>query len=293
MVKRTLFFASPCHLSLKDCQLVVENHSTGEVKTVPIEDIGCVIIENQQVSVTVPALNAMSENNCAVVFCDNSHMPSSMLLNLEANTIQAETYRFQVDAGVPMKKNLWKQIVEAKIRNQAGLLDRVGLVGDVLKPYYSNVKSGDSDNREGLAAKLYWDRLLGTEFVRIRNGEGINAMLNYGYSVLRAGMARAIVGSGLFPSFGLFHKNRYNAFPLADDLMEPYRPYVDYIVYELYMDGCVGIVPEIKQALVRVLFKDTSFGTETRPLEVGLTMTSASLAKCLRGERRSILFPRL
>jgi len=278
---------------LKDSQLVVENHATGEVKTVPIEDVGYVVIENQQVSITIPALNAMSENNCAVVFCDNRHMPSSMLLNLDSNTIQAETYRFQIDASLPMKKNLWKQTIEAKIRNQAGLLNMFGLGGDVLKPYYSNVKSGDADNREGLAARIYWRRLLGAEFVRVREGDGLNAMLNYGYSILRAGMARAIVGSGLFPSFGLFHKNRYNAFPLADDLMEPYRPYVDSIVYELFLDGRIELTPYVKQALLRVLFKDASFEADRRPLEVALTITSASLVKCLRGEQRSVLFPRI
>lgn len=293
MVKRTLFFANPCRLSLKNAQLVVENRETAEVKTVPIEDIGVVLIENQMVSFTVPALNALSENNCAVVFCDGKCMPVSMLMNLDSNSVQAETYRCQIEASLPLKKTLWKQVVEAKIRNQANLLSELGKDGDALKPYYANVKSGDSDNREGIAAKIYWDKLFDGSFQRSREGEAPNAMLNYGYAILRAGMARAIMGSGLFPAFALFHKNRYNAFPLADDLMEPYRPFVDQIVYGLYMDGMYELNTVTKQTLLRLLFIDTRFKDITRPLEVGLSMTTASLVKCLRGEQKQLSFPML
>jgi len=270
---------------------VVENYETAETKTVPIEDIGVVLIENQMVTFTIPALNALSENNCAVVFCDGRHMPVSMLMNLDSNSVQAETYRFQMEASLPLKKNLWKQVVEAKIRNQANLLNELGKDGDALKPYYANVKSGDADNREGIAAKIYWNLLFEGSFLRSREGEDPNAMLNYGYAILRAGMARAIMGSGLFPAFALFHKNRYNAFPLADDLMEPYRPYVDQIVYTLYSEGKYELNTITKQALLRVLFIDTRFKDMTRPLELGLTMTTSSLAKCLRGEQKQLLFP--
>ena len=243
------------------------------------------------VSFSVPAINALTDNNCAVVFCNALHMPSSMLMNLESNSVQSETYRHQIDASVPLKKNLWKQVVEAKIRNQANLLTELGRNGDVLKPYYSNVKSGDSDNREGIAAKIYWDSLFDGPFIRSRYGDEPNALLNYGYAILRAGMARAIMGSGLYPAFALFHKNRYNAFPLADDLMEPYRPYVDQIVCNLYADGKVTLDKESKQVLLRLLFIDTRFKEVTRPLEMGLTMTTASLAKCLRGEQKQLSFP--
>ena len=276
---------------MKNAQLVVENHETAEIKTVPIEDIGVVLIENQMVTFTIPAMNAMVENNCAVIFCDGKHMPVSMLMNLDSNSVQSETYRFQVEASQPLKKNLWKQVVEAKIRNQSSLLRELGKDGDVLKPYYSNVKSGDVDNREGIAARVYWDMLFDGSFQRDRDGEGPNALLNYGYAILRAGMARAIMGSGLFPAFALFHKNRYNAFPLADDLMEPYRPYVDQIVYSLYQDGVMTLNASSKQALLRLLFIDTVFKDITRPLELGLTMTSASLVKCLKGEQKQLVFP--
>ncbi len=293
MIKRTLYFSSPCRLSLKNEQLIVESLKTGAIKSSPIEDLGFILIEDQQVSISIPALNALSENNCSVVFCDKKHMPVSMLMNLDSNSTQAETYRFQVDAGLPLKKVLWKQIIESKIRNQANLLDKVGKDGSVLKPFYSNIKSGDVDNKEGLSAKLYWNALFGNEFKREREGSGPNNMLNYGYSILRAAMTRAIMGSGLFPAFGLFHKNRYNAFPLADDLMEPYRPFVDQIVYRLYTERKTELSPETKQELIRVMFVDTSINTITRPLEISLSISSASLAKCLRGEQKVLSFPLL
>lgn len=293
MVKRTLLFASPCRLSLRNQQLVVENHESGEIRTVPVEDIGFVLIENQQVTITIPALNALSENNCAVVFCDVRHMPASMLMNLEANTVQAETYKYQIDASEPLKKNLWKQIVEKKIVNQARLLTELGKDGDRLKPFYSNVKSGDTDNREGIAARLYWTALFGEEFCRAREGGEPNPLLNYGYSILRAAMSRAIMGSGLYPAFGLFHKNRYNAFPLADDLMEPYRPYVDQCVYSIYRDGVTDLTTKVKQQLLSLLFADVQFDEVVRPLQMGLTMTTASLVRCFRRESKRLEYPLL
>ncbi len=292
MIKRTIVFTNQCRVSYKNGQLVVENHETGEQKKVPVEDLGVVLIESQQVSITVPTLNALSANNCAVVLCDSKHMPSSMLMPLDSNSVQGERYRDQVEASLPLKKSLWKQIVQMKIRNQSSLLTKVGRDGGKLKPFYTNVKSGDSDNREGIAAKIYWDELFGDEFVRSRTGPDPNSLLNYGYSILRAAMARSIVGSGLSPSFGLFHKNRYNAFPLADDLMEPYRPYVDAVVYQLLLDEKTELSPEVKQRLLRVLFADTVFEDCTRPLEIGLSMTTASLARCFSGEGKELSLPR-
>ena len=293
MVKRTLFFSSPCRLILRNRQLVVENPETGEVRTVPVEDIGFVLVENQQVGFTIPMLNALSENNCAVVFCNAQHMPVSMLMNLESNNVQVDTYKFQIEASLPLKKNLWKQLVEQKIANQAALMNEIGKDGDKLKPLYMNVKSGDADNREGVAAKIYWDSVFGDEFVRARFGGAPNPLLNYGYSILRAATARALMGSGLYPSFGLFHKNRYNAFPLADDLMEPYRPYVDQLVVEMVRSGQDTLTIDTKQRLLGILFMDVRFNDLTRPLQVGLSVTTASLARCLRGESKRLELPRL
>ena len=293
MIKRTIVLSSDSHVSLKNCQLFVENRESGEVRTMPIEDIGIILIENQTISISTPALNALVSNNCAVVYCDSRHMPCSMLMSLDSNAVQGERYRQQIDATLPLKKNLWKQIVQYKIKNQSRLLSELGYDGDVLKPYYMNVKSGDTDNREGIASGIYWDLLFGKEFVRTRFGKEPNALLNYGYSILRAGMARAIMGSGLFPAFGLFHKNRYNAFPLADDLMEPYRPYVDSIVYQLNKEEKMDLSPETKQRLLRVMFLDTKLKQMTRPLELALSVTTASLARCFSGEEKVLSYPLL
>ena len=161
-----------------------------------------------------------------------------------------------------------------------------------LKPLYSNVKSGDADNREGIAARIYWGQVFDDDFVRDQNeGDGLNAMLNYGYAILRAAMARAIVGSGLSLSYGLFHKNRYNAFPLADDLMEPFRPYVDIAVIELWKKGICELNKESKVGLLSVLTCDAVLDGVLRPLELGLTITTASLVKCLRGEAKKLILP--
>lgn len=294
MLKRALFFSTPFCLSLRNEQMVIHTKEAPDMqKSVPIEDIGVVVLEHQQTTVTLPLLNALSDNNVAVIFCGDNRMPNAMLMNLDSNKTQGESYRAQVEASEPLKKGLWKQIVEAKIRNQAALLRKVGKDGDKLKPYYMNVKSGDTDNREGIAAKIYWTELFGREFVRTREGEAPNNLLNYGYTILRAAVARSLMGSGLLPAFGIFHRNRYNAFPLADDLMEPYRPYVDELVYNLHTAGKSQLTKEVKGELLRILFADTRFDKVLRPLDVGLTFTSASLAKCFAGTQKKLLYPLL
>ena len=294
MLKRALFFSTPFCLSLRNEQMVIHTKEAPDMqKSVPIEDIGVVVLEHQQTTVTLPLLNALSDNNVAVVFCGNDRMPNAMLMNLDSNKTQGESYRAQAEASEPLKKGLWKQIVEAKIRNQAALLRKVGKDGDKLKPYYMNVKSGDTDNREGIAAKIYWTELFGRDFVRMREGAAPNNLLNYGYTILRAAVARALMGSGLLPAFGIFHRNRYNAFPLADDLMEPYRPYVDELVYNLHAAGKSQLTKEVKGELLRILFADTRFDKVLRPLDVGLTFTSASLAKCFAGTQKKLLYPLL
>ena len=262
-----------------------------EKRTVPIEDIGVVMIENPMVSVTIPLLNALSDNNVAVVICDQKGMPNAMLQNLETNNCQCEVLRTQLAVGEVLRKQLWKQIIESKIRNQANLLDKIGYKGDVLKPYYSNVKSGDVDNHEGIAARVYWTELFGSGFVRDRTLLGINTFLNYGYSVLRAATARALMSSGLLPALGLFHHNRSNAFPLADDMMEPYRPFVDEIVFDLALQGKDELNLEAKRELLQVLSCDTCFNKTMRPLSIGLAMTMASLVKCYSKEQNVLSLP--
>jgi CRISPR-associated protein Cas1 len=292
MIKQTLMFTSPVSLSLKDKQIVITFKDNKDTVTRPIEDIGFVVVENPMVSISIPLLNELADNNVSVVFCDKKAMPKTMLMTLEGNTTQQESYKYQIDASAPTKKNVWKQLVEAKIKNQALLLNKVGKNGDALKPYYMNVKSGDTDNREGAAAREYWSRIFDPDFKREREGLPPNNLLNYGYTILRAAVARALVGSGLYPAFGVFHRNRYNAFPLADDVMEPYRPFVDEIVYHLYYDGAISELDnDSKGKLLRILFADVKMGKMTRPLENALSLTTASLLKVYKGETDKLSLP--
>ena len=285
-------FTNPVSLSLKDNQLVITFKDNKDTVTRPIEDIGFVIIENPQVSISVPLINELADNNVSVMFCDKKQMPRTMLMTLEGNTTQQESYKYQIEASAPTKKNVWKQLVESKIKNQALLLNNLGKNGDALKPYYLNVKSGDTDNREGAAAREYWSQIFDEGFRREREGLPPNNLLNYGYTILRAAVARALVGSGLYPAFGVFHRNRYNAFPLADDVMEPYRPFVDEIVYHLYYDGAVTeLNNDSKGKLLRVLFADVKMGKITRPLENALSLTTASLLKIFKGETDKLSLP--
>ena len=285
-------FTSPVYLSLKDGQLVITFKDNKDTVTRPIEDIGFVVIEHPEVSISIPALNELADNNVSVIFCDRKKMPKTMLMTLEGNTTQQESYKYQIEASAPTKKNVWKQLVECKIRNQALLLNKLGKNGDVLKQYYMNVKSGDTDNREGAAAREYWGRIFDEGFKREREGLPPNNLLNYGYTILRAAVARALVGSGLYPAFGVFHRNRYNAFPLADDVMEPYRPFVDEIVYHLYYDGATNELDnQAKSKLLRVLFSDVKMGKVTRPLENALSLTTASLLRMYKGETDKLSLP--
>src|SRR5574344_1177912 len=292
MIKQTLFFSTPVMLSLKNQQMVISFKDSEDKVTRPIEDIGFVILENPMISITMPLLNELVKNNVSVILCDDRRMPNSMLMSLDSNYTQGESLKFQIEISEPIKKQVWKQIVESKIRNQALLLNKIHKCGDLLKPYYMNVKSGDIDNREGLAARIYWNNLLGKEFFRDRNGAPPNDFLNYGYSILRAATARALLGSGLMPSFGVFHRNRYNAFPLADDIMEPYRPYVDDLVYGIYINkGMKELNKETKAELLRLLFSDVNIGKVTRPLEIALTITTASLSRFYKGETKKMALP--
>ena len=294
MLKRTLVFSNAVNLTLKNRQLVISfKEIEREPTAVPIEDIGCVIVENQRVGITIPLLNALTDNNVQVVFCNEHFMPNSMLLNLDNNITQGETLRNQMAASEPLKKQMWKQIVEAKIKNQSRLLDKTAHNGTILRPYYQNVKSGDTDNREGIAARLYFQELFGNDFIRDRQMPGINALLNYGYTILRAAVSRSLVASGLFPAIGIYHHHRSNAFPLADDMMEPYRPYVDEIVYEMACEDEMVLNQTAKTKLINVLYVDTEFENVTRPLSVGLSLSSASLVKCYAKEQNTLNFPLL
>lgn len=292
MLKRTIVIFSPAYLSLRNSQMLIARKDKDSCSE-PIEDMGFLILDHSQITVSLPLLNALRANNTAVIFCDELHHPRSMLLNLDGNTLQNELFRAQIAAAAPLKKNIWKQVVAAKLRNQAAVLAYTGSDGKDIERMASQVKSGDSDNREGYAARLYWPRLFGYDFKRLREGLPPNNMLNYGYAVIRAAVARALAGSGLLNTLGVHHRNRYNAFCLADDIMEPYRPFVDAAVFELN-----GIYPEqdqlhvdIKSALLDVLNSDCKINGNKSPLMIAMQSTGASLARCFNGQEKNVIFP--
>ena len=287
MLKRSLVFMHPATLSLRNGQMVIiRKELPDDNLTVPIEDIGLVMINHAMVSLTIPLLNALTEQNVAVIFCNEKGMPASMLYNLQGNTTQGETLRNQLEAGEVLKKTLWKQIIEAKIKNQAALLNKMGKEGSILKPLYTNVKSGDSDNREGIAARLYWTALFGRDFIRDRNIPGTNALLNYGYTILRAAVTRALVSSGLFPALGIFHHHRSNAFPLSDDLMEPFRPMVDMIVLRMAPQK---LTTEEKHQLIDVLNRQVLIKEKKTTVTHAIGIYCRSVFRALEEQDLSLL----
>lgn len=309
MIKRTLCFSNPAYLSLKNAQLViklpevekadvVELIKAEAVRTIPIEDIGVVVLDNRQITITQGVVEALLENNCAIITCDNAHLPVGLMLPLCGNTTQSERFRLQIDASLPLKKQLWQQTVQCKIRNQAAVLQntRNTIVKNMLA-WAGEVKSGDSDNLEGRAAAYYWRNLfpdiLG--FTRDRNGLPPNNLLNYGYAILRAVVARALVGSGLLPTLGIHHHNRYNAYCLADDIMEPYRPYVDALVCRLVSDEHITeeLTTELKRELLQIPTLDVVINGKRSPLMVAVGQTTASLYRCFSGEQRKIAYPEM
>ena len=310
MIKKTLYFGNPTYLSLKNSQLVIklpevekndtlpESFKAESVRTFPIEDIGVMVIDHKQITFTSGLMEALLDNNCAVITCDSRSMPQGLMLPLEKNTTQSERFQAQIDASLPLKKQLWQQTVIAKIENQAAVLEKCRNlpVKNMLK-WANDVKSGDSDNLEGRAAAFYWKNLF-ENFTRSRDGVPPNNLLNYGYAILRAVVARALVGSGLLPTLGIHHRNKYNAYCLADDIMEPYRPFVDKLVVEIIENGELKIEneklelnKEIKAKLLQIPVLDVVINGECSPLMLAAGQTTASLAKCYLGECRKIAYP--
>jgi len=292
MIKRIIEISTaPAYISVKDMQLVLKRE--GEVVgSVPIEDIGVLMVDHPGCTYSHAALNELLANNVAVVICGKNHHPNGLLLPLDTHSLQSERFRVQVAAKEPVKKRLWKQVIQAKIRHQAWCLDACDKEGgDGLRFLAGKVKSGDVENHEAQAASRYWKALLGSDFRRKRDGLPPNGMLNYGYTVLRAAVARALCGGGLHPSFGLHHHNRYNAYPLADDIMEPFRPLIDYEVYRFWREGENNITPEVKQALLGVLSQDVFLAGEKRPMMNALHFLSANLLRTLAGDDPCLVIP--
>ncbi len=295
MIKRSLFFSNPAYLSLKNKQLNISYPDQDKPLTVPVEDIGVVVLENRQITLTNGLLAALLENNAAVITCDSSHMPNGLMLPLDGGVTQTERFRYQIEATLPLKKQLWQQTIQAKICNQAKLLDSFGIPHENLLYWMKSVKSGDTENHEARAAVYYWSKLFPDveDFTRERFGEFPNHLLNYGYAILRAIVARSLVASGLLPTLGIFHKNKYNAYCLADDIMEPYRPFVDKLVCEWVEQNPEqeDLSKEAKAHLLKIAQLDVKFENFTSPLLVGIQRTTASLARCFEGTQRKINYP--
>lgn len=299
MVRHTLCFSNPARLSLARGQIVIERDGEATV-TVPAEDVGLVVIDTTRLSITSALLTRLAEENVAVVVCDSRHHPAGLQLPLEGNTLTGERIQRQTAVSAPLRKRLWQQSVKAKIHNQSVMLARVsGERHRCMDVWAGDVKSGDPDNLEGRAAAYYWPRLMQAvtgqrRFVRDRDGEAPNNLLNYGYAIVRAIVARAIVCAGFHPALGIHHHNRYNAFCLADDLMEPYRPYVDMRVAEIMADA-VDEEPTLggdaRRRLLEIATIDVHVGRSRRPLVTAVGATVASLVKCYAGTARSLVYP--
>ena len=310
MIKRTLCFSNPIYLSLRNAQLVlhipeVENNKTlpeaikkEAERTIPIEDIGVVVLDNRRITITSGAMEALLENNCAVITCNQKSMPVGLLLPLCGNTTQNERFRSQLEASLPLRKQLWQQTIKQKILNQEHVL-RINTDQETkcMRVWSNDVRSGDSDNLEARAAAYYWRNVFTTypNFVRDREGTPPNNLLNYGYAILRAIIARALVGSGLLPTLGIHHHNRYNAYCLADDIMEPYRPYVDQLVLDIIQCNLEisDITRDLKMRLLGIPMLDVVINGKRSPLMIAAQQTTASLAKCFAGECKRISYPEM
>lgn len=292
MLKRTLFFGNKTSIKTKYEQLVIKTET--RETTVPIEDVGFIVIEHPETYISVTSLSKLTENNVAVIFCDQKHMPNSMLLNLDGHHLQQEIFKNQVNASEPLKKQLWQQTIKVKIKHQSALLKQLNKPYEVMLFHESKVLSGDTENREGAAAAHYWKHLFDFDFKRERYGKYPNLFLNYGYIVLRAAVARALSGSGLLCTLGIHHHNKYNAFCLADDIMEPYRPLVDAKVIDIMQEfDQQELTVEIKAALLSVLTQTVYFKDMKSPLMVALSRTASSLQQCFAGTSRKLNYPKL
>jgi len=297
VIKRTLFFGSPAYLSTRNEQLVV-NFPDKEKKeeTIPIEDLGYVVLENPQITITNGLLMKLAQNKTAVISCDQQHLPSSFFQPLVGHTEQTERMRHQLNASIPLKKQLWQQTVSAKIENQANHLLSRSKKALKLKRWAKEVKSGDNENHEAIAAAYYFQNLFDIEgFSRNQKGMPPNNLLNYGYAILRAVTARALCASGLLPSVGIFHRNKYNAFCLADDIMEPYRPFVDAIVFEIVETGCQieMLNRNLKTELLCIPAMDVVIDGKQSPLMNAMSRTTNSLYECFLGSSRKMLYPEI
>lgn len=292
MIKRVLCFENPARLSLKLAQMVIELQDV--TRTLPIEDIGVVILDHKQITITHALIDALLANNVAIVTSNDKHLPVGLMLPLDGNTLQSERFRAQIDASEPLKKQMWQQTVVAKILGQAHVLGTQHIEHNNMLKWAKDVRSGDTDNMEARAAAFYWRNMFEKDaFIRDPQGLPPNNLLNYGYSIVRAMMARALVGAGLLPTLGIHHHSRYDAYCLADDIMEPYRTFVDIKVLEMWKKGGTtsDISSEQKRELLGVTTMDVNISGHRSPMMLAIQATAQSVQKCFSGEARKIIYP--
>ncbi len=292
MIKRVLCFENPARLSLKLEQIVIELQDV--TRTVPIEDVGVVILDHKQITITHALIDALLANNCAIVTSNDKHLPVGLMLPLDGHNLQSERFRAQIDASEPLKKQMWQQTVVAKILGQAHVLGAQHIEHTNMLKWARDVRSGDTDNMEARAAAFYWRNMFEKDaFIRDPQGLPPNNLLNYGYSIVRAMMARALVGAGLLPTLGIHHHSRYDAYCLADDIMEPYRPFVDMKVLDMWEKGGVtsDISSEQKRELLGITTMDVNISGHRSPMMLAIQTTAQSVQKCYSGEARKIIYP--
>ena len=297
MIKKTILVENKSAITTKNQQLVLKSEI--RESTIPIEDIGFLVLDHPEIYLSIPAMNLIVENNTAIIICGSNHLPNGMFLNLNSHHIQQEIFKNQIEASVPLKKQLWQQTIVEKIRNQGELLAKITENKNAFDFLASKVLSGDTSNMEGVAAQQYWKNFPLPNYEdngikRERYGDYPNNFLNYGYAILRAATARALSGSGLLNTLGIHHKNKYNAFALADDIMEPFRPIVDEKVFDImkrYQEQELNTA--IKAELLQILTQTVYFKEEKSPLMVGLQKTASSLQQCFTGNRKKIKYPKL
>ena len=296
MITRSIYIGNPAYLKLKDDQMYIMEPSSGAMKgKVPVEDLGLLLLDHFQITISHQLIQKMMGNNVVIVSCDAHHLPHGIMLPLYGHTQHSDRVKGQMDASEPLKKQLWKQTVECKIENQKQVLIHLGNYYEPMISYQNNVKSGDITNMEGIAAQHYWKYLISLDFLRQRFGEAPNSFFNFGYAVLRSIVARAIVETGLLPVLGIFHKNKYNPYCLADDLMEPYRPFVDLLVMDWLTKNpdTEELSKEFKAHLLRIATTDVLIEGKRRPLMIAIKTTVTSLHKCYIGEKRVIAYPEI
>jgi len=292
MLKKSILIENKAAINTRNLQLIIKTDQ--RESSIPIEDIGVLVLDHREIFISMTAMSHLVQNNCAVVICNQKHMPCGMFLNLESHHIQQEIFRNQIEASAPLKKQLWQQTTVEKIQNQGMLLERLTGKENHFRHLASKVLSGDTSNMEGVAAAAYWKSFFQVSFKRERFGDYPNNFLNYGYAILRGATARALSGSGLLNTLGIHHRNKYNAYALADDIMEPYRPVVDEKVNELMLQyEEQELNTKIKSELIQLLTRTVYFENEKSPLMVALQKTASSLQQCYTGKRKKIKYPKL